>query len=52
MSVGAVAAQIFTVSSVLGSLEAERCQSGPRHVPRLHGWVSGRVVGVDPDVLC
>src|SRR5712692_2499522 len=31
-----MAAQVFTVSPVLGPVEAERCQAGPRHPPRLH----------------
>jgi len=38
-----VAAQIFTVSSVLGSFEAERWQTEPRHAPRLQRARSGRI---------
>ncbi len=33
---GVMAARVFTVSPVLGPVEAERCQAGPRHSPRLH----------------
>jgi hypothetical protein len=44
--------RFFTVSSVLGSFEAERWQSEPRHAPRLQkGLPSGRVIGVDAHVF-
>jgi len=46
-SLGVRTAQVFTVSTVLGSAEGERCQAGPRFSPRyglpsrfhFHRWV-------------
>ena len=50
-----MAAQVFIVSPVLGTAEAERCQVEPRHPPHFESSFDvlalRRVVGVDSNVI-